>query len=184
MKGIFIDIENTIIDDLWNCNFMLENCEAIIKWLNRGFILTHPNIKCHLFTWGWKERSEINQQIVNNIFSKLMIPESARGFVWTKDDSIKCVFDHKWVNTTNEVELEDLHIPGAMRRFGLEKQTCFIRQVKDLVHFEDMGINTAAADHQFVLIDDTNNPEEKETRIFTNKQNCELEIEFLHPENL
>lgn len=33
MKFLFIDIENTVIDDLVNCNFLEENCKKITKLL-------------------------------------------------------------------------------------------------------------------------------------------------------
>ena len=36
----------------------------------------------------------------------------------------------------------------------------------------------------FFLIDDTNNEEEIESRTFTNKHNFNIEVRFLHPENL
>ena len=183
MINIFFDIENTIIDDLWNCNFLQDNCDRISKWLRKHFCFT-PYLKCHLFTWGWKERSEINEEIVKNIFDRLEIPETNRGIVWTKDDSIQCVFNHKWVNTTDEVELEDLHIPGAMKRFGLEKQTCFIQQVKDWIDFKNKQFEGLINTDRFFLIDDTNNEEETEARFFTNKNGFKLDIEFLHPKNL
>ena len=184
MIQIFFDIENTIIDDLWNCNFVPEKCDAIVRWLHKRFsFVPVGKLKCNLFTWGWKERSEIVPEVVTNIFNRLELPlDSTRGFVWTKDDSIRCAFDHKWVNTTDETEIEDLHIPGAMRRFGLEKQTCFIQQVKDFIDFEN--INSVDDVNRFILVDDTNNMLEKETRTFTNRHGAELEIEFLHPENL
>lgn len=181
MINIFFDIENTIIDDLWNCNFLQDNCDRISKWLRKHYCFT-PGLKCHLFTWGWKERSEINEEIVKNIFGRLEIPEANRGIVWTKDDSIQCVFNNKWVNITDEVELEDLHIPGAMKRFGLEKQTCFIQQAKDWIDFKNIAVDMG---DNFILIDDTNNSDILvETRSFVNKNNVFIEFNFFHPENL
>ena len=180
MIHIFFDIENTIIDDLWSCNFLQCNCDKIKKWLRKHFCFT-PYLKCHLFTWGWKECSEINPEIVKCLFDHLEIPETNRGLVWTKDDSIQCVFNHKWVNTTDEVELEDLHIPGAMKRFGLEKQTCFIQQVKDMIDFKNKSGDVG---DMFILVDDTNNEEELESRNFINRYNYELNVKFWHPENL
>lgn len=112
-----------------------------------GLVLYHGGrFKCYLFTWGWKERSEIEQKIVKKLFDRLEIPEANRGFVWTKDDSIQCAIKHKWVNTSDEVEIEDLHIPGAMKRFGLEKQTCFVQQAKDLIDFKNATCDIANAD--------------------------------------
>ena len=146
-------------------------------------MMDHPSIKFHLFTWGWKESLEINQEIVKNLFDRLEIPLANRGFVWTKDDSIQCAVKHEWVNSADEVLIEDLHIPGAMKRFGLEKQTCFIQQVKDMVDFKNAPCDVINM-HRFFLIDDTNNEEEIETRTFTNKHNLNIEVNFLHPENL
>ena len=183
MIHIFFDIENTIIDDLWNCSFLPHKCDNIVRWLKYHFMMDHPSIKFHLFTWGWKESSEINQEIVKNLFDRLEIPLANRGFVWTKDDSIQCAVKHEWVNSADEVLIEDLHIPGAMKRFGLEKQTCFIQQVKDMVDFKNAPCDVINM-HRFFLIDDTNNEEEIETRMFTNKHNLNIEVNFLHPENL
>ena len=82
-------------------------------------------------------------KIVKKLFDRLEIPEANRGFVWTKDDSIQCAIKHEWVNTSDEVEIEDLHIPGAMKRFGLEKQTCFVQQAKDLIDFKNATCDIA-----------------------------------------
>ena len=70
-----------------------------------------------------------------------------------------------------------------MKRFGLEKQTCFVQQAKDLIYFKNTTCDTANADI-FFLIDDTNNEEEIESRTFTNKHNFNIEVRFLHLENL
>lgn len=130
-----------------------------------------------------KSVQKSNKKIVKKLFDRLEIPEANRGFVWTKDDSIQCAIKHKWINTSDEVEIEDLHIPGAMKRFGLEKQTCFVQQAKDLIDFKNATCDIANADI-FFLIDDTNNEEEIESRTFTNKHNFNIEVRFLHPENL
>ena len=37
MIHIFFDIENTIIDDLWNCNFLQDSCDKITRWLHSRF---------------------------------------------------------------------------------------------------------------------------------------------------
>lgn len=70
-----------------------------------------------------------------------------------------------------------------MKRFGLEKQTCFVQQAKDLIDFKNATCDIANADI-FFLIDDTNNEEEIESRTFTNKHNFNIEVRFLHPVNL
>lgn len=173
---IFIDIENTIIDDLCTCNLMAEQCERI-----KNFVHSANPDKVNIFTWGWKEHSEIKDYIVDWIFNALEIPTEQRGTVWTKDDSIQCAFNNKWVNTTNEVELEDLHIPGAMKRFGMEKPTCFIQQCKDLVGF---NTNKLVNEH-FILIDDLNKAGEFETRNFCNVKNANsLNVQLINPVDL
>lgn len=173
---IFIDIENTVIDDLSTCNLMTEQCERIKSFVHAA----HPD-KVNIFTWGWKEHSEIKDYIVDWIFNALEIPTEKRGTVWTKDDSIQCVFNNKWVNTTNEVELEDLHIPGAMKRFGMEKPICFIQQCKDLVGFYT---NKLVNEH-FILIDDLNKAGEFETRNFCNLKNTNsLDVQLINPVDL
>lgn len=173
---IFIDIENTIIDDLCTCNLMAEQCERI-----KNFVHSANPDKVNIFTWGWKEHSEIKDYIVDWIFNALEIPTEQRGTVWTKDDSIQCAFNNKWVNTTDEVELEDLHIPGAMKRFGMEKPTCFIQQCKDLVGF---NTNKLVNEH-FILIDDLNKAGEFETRNFCNVKNANsLNVQLINPVDL
>ena len=75
-----------------------------------------------------------------------------------------------------------MHITGAMKRFGLEKQTCFIQQVKDWIDFKNIAVDMG---DNFVLVDDTNNSDVLvETRSFINKNNVFIEFNFLHPENL
>lgn len=173
---IFIDIENTIIDDLTTCNLMFEQCERIKSFVHAA----HPD-KVNIFTWGWKEHSEIKDYIVDWIFNALEIPTEQRGTVWTKDDSIQCAFNNKWVNTTDEVELEDLHLPGAMTRFGMEKPICFIQQCKDLVGF---NTNKLVNEH-FILIDDLNKAGEFETRNFCNVKNANsLDVQLINPVDL
>ena len=175
---IFIDIENTIIDDLFSMNLMHVQADRIRQWLG-----DYADAKVNLFTWGWKTHEEIDQNIVNWLFNVLEVPAKNRGVVWTKDDSINCVFKNKWVNTTDEIELEDLHIPGAMKRFGMEKPVCFIQQCKDMIGFDTCVDNTDT--WQFILIDDLN-PQGfvDERRITQLNHNVEMNVMFLNPADL
>ena len=61
---LFLDIENTVIDNLTNCNWLEKNCEQIKK-----FIFNHSINRVHIYTWGWKTNKEINQEILNNIYN-------------------------------------------------------------------------------------------------------------------
>ena len=60
MRFIYLDIENTIIDDLVNCNFLEENCAKI-----KRFIEEEPYQTLSFFTWGWKTKEEVDINIVN-----------------------------------------------------------------------------------------------------------------------
>ena len=179
---IFIDIENTLIDDLFNCSLLHEQCDRISRHIlsiidDKAF--SHIDTKVNLFTWGWKTSDEIRPEIVNWLFDILEVPKENRGITWTKDDSILCACSHKWVNTTDEVELEDMHIPGAMKRYGLEKQTCFIQQCMDMAGFpKNIDID------EFYLIDDTNTKGFREERNFTTTDGFYLKIIFEHPEDI
>ena len=129
-----------------------------------------------MFTWGWRTKDEVRDYIVKWIFDSLEIPPQYRGRVWTKDDSIECAYKHKWVNTTDEMEIEDLHIPGSMKRYGLDKQMCFVQQVRDLAEEGNCS--------EFILIDDTN-PRWHETRHISDyHEHKEVIITFEHPEEI
>jgi len=181
MTEIFIDIENTVIDDLGNCRWLNEQSGRIMSYVQQvvDLVTTHGNnedVKVSLFTWGWRTKEEVRDYIVKWIFDSLEIPPQYRGRVWTKDDSIECAYKHKWVNTTDEMEIEDLHIPGSMKRYGLDKQMCFVQQVRDLAEESNCS--------EFILIDDTN-PRWHETRhICDYHEHKEVIITFEHPEEL
>ena len=66
MRFIFTDIENTIIDDLFNHNFLEDNCKKIVKLINE-----EKPLAFHFFTWGWKTSKEVDIYIVNSMLLKL-----------------------------------------------------------------------------------------------------------------
>ncbi len=177
MTEIFIDIENTLIDDLYSCTLLQENVKRIADFIKAKIEIhpADPNAKVNLFTWGWKTKDEIRDYVVDWLFESLEVPQENRGVVWTKDDSIECAYRSGWVNTKDEVEIEDLHVPGAMKRYGLDKQMCFIKQAMDHAEFPGGGGNDA-----YILIDDTN-PVWDETRTYSTNDS-DLSITFYHPE--
>lgn len=184
MTEIFIDIENTLIDDLYSCTLLEEQCKRISSYVLEK-IAEHEHgmpVKVSLFTWGWKTKVEIRDYIVKWLFDTLEIPTENRGRVWTKDDSIECAYKHKWVNTKDELEIEDLHIPGAMNRYGLNKQMCFVQQAMDESSFPSRIDNTET--DEFILIDDTNNRWYETRSMTTYDHNVEVIITFEHPEEI
>lgn len=176
MTEIYIDIENTLIDDLYSCTLLEAQTSRIRDFIKAKIDIppADPNVKVNLFTWGWKTKDEIRDYVVNWLFDVLKVPQENRGVVWTKDDSIECAYLHKWVNTKDEVEIEDLHIPGAMKRCGMDKQSCFIQQAMDHALFPGGG-----GDDTYFLIDDTN-PSWDETRTYSTNDS-DLSITFYNP---
>jgi hypothetical protein len=184
MVHIFIDIENTLIDDLFSCNLLQEQCDRVKNFIWNEVLSCYSQAEVGLFTWGWKTKEEIRPEIVDWLFGALDIPKNLHGPVLTKDDSIECAYRHNWVNTKDEVELEDLHIPGAMKRFGLEKQTCFVQQAKDMANFPEEREALTPTD-LFILIDDTNEKGIIDRRtISSTRKGDTVKIEFRNPEDL
>lgn len=181
MKEFFVDIENTLIDDLYSCNLLEAQTKQIGQFIHNRCVLEriqgNPPVKVNLFTWGWKTKDEIRDYVVNWLFEAMEVPVENRGTVWTKDDSIECAYRHGWINTKDEMQIEDLHVPGAMKRFGLDKQQCFVQQVMDLCEFP----SPTGLDCEYTLIDDTNDDRWQETRELIVANNRRLTIMLLHP---
>lgn len=148
---IFLDIENTIIDDLVNCNFIEENCRKI------SFL-----IKCmrptavHFFTWGWKTKDEVDINIVNSMLVKLGLNPINLGFdcrVFTKDFGVKMAISSGWLN---DEDFDRAIEPGMMAEFGISKVSCFTEMVASAVTNTDLDVScaTALCPLTYWLIDD------------------------------
>lgn len=147
MKLLYIDIENTIIDDLSNCNFLEENCEKI-----KRFIKNESVDAWALFTWGWKTSDEIDMLLVDNMASKLDLRKPFCSYVVaTKNDSINCAIKAGWLH---EEDRERALQPGMMAEFGISKIGCFFEWCRNANVYEDTEI---------ILIDDLANGTEVET---------------------
>ncbi len=134
---IFLDIENTVIDDLVTCNWMEENCEKISRYI------ADNNAKVVLYTWGWTEVKEIDYDIANNIFDKLGVPNSKRVSVMVKENSVSIAMRLGLVDDFNKAM-----IPGMMTsEYCIDKTTSFLQ----IVHVEPRLTDK----EQCVLIDDT-----------------------------
>lgn len=124
MKHIIcLDIENTIIDDLQNCNFIEENCEKIKRLIDEkrkeGLLGIVFN------TWGWKTNDEIDINIINRILVKFGIDPLNIGCecrVFTKEFSVDKAIEAGWLR--KEDKERALH-PGMMQEFGISKIACF-----------------------------------------------------------
>ncbi len=135
---LFLDIENTIIDNLTDCNWLEENCKKI-----KDFIFTKGIDTVHIYTWGWKTNKEINQEILNNIYKKLGIHEEQIGRCFTKETAVDFCINGGWIPAD---EKERALLPGMMKSdYVLDKTMVFLL----------MTIPEREAGFKYYLIDDT-----------------------------
>lgn len=116
---LFLDIENTIIDNLTDCNWLKENCKKI-----KDFIFTKGFDTVHIYTWGWKTNKEIDQEILNNIYKKLEIYEEQIGRCFTKETAVDYCINGGFIPAN---EKERALIPGMMTSdYSLDKTFVFL----------------------------------------------------------
>lgn len=118
MKNIvFLDIENTIIDDLVNRQFLDDNCERIKKFLKSADFVCFN-------TWGWITKNEIDPILIRLMLDRLEVDKEKRFFqVLVKEDSVDEAIRDGWLI---EQDKERAMCPGMMEEFGLTKPSCFI----------------------------------------------------------
>ena len=134
---IFLDIENTVIDDLVSCNWLEDNCTKISKFISDN------NAKVILYTWGWTKEKEIDYTIANNIFDKLGVPNSKRISVLVKENSVERAMQLGLVD-----DFKTAMIPGMMTsEYCIDKTTSFLQ----IIHTKPRMSDT----EKCVLIDDT-----------------------------
>lgn len=117
MRILYLDIENTVIDSLFNPVFMDSNVRRI-----RRFIESFGPQKVCLFTWGWKTKREIEPDLINTIFDELRVEGTKRGEIFVKEDSIDIAIRKGWL--LNEDKARAIE-PGMMAEFGISKPSCF-----------------------------------------------------------
>lgn len=125
MKFLFIDIENTVIDDLVNCNFLEENCKKITKLLKEK-----DTVSFNFFTWGWKMPTDVNINIVNSMLVKFGIDQMNIGCdcrVIPKSASVQTAIETGWLK---QEDFDRAIEPGMMAEFGISKISCFTEFVQ------------------------------------------------------
>lgn len=122
MKNIvFLDIENTIIDDLTNRQFIDDNCERIKKFLKVADFVSFN-------TWGWITENEIDPTLIRQMLDRLEVDKEKRlPQILVKEDSVDEAIRNGWLI---ELDKESAMCPGMMKEFGLTKATCFISLAK------------------------------------------------------
>lgn len=138
MKRLFLDIEGTIIDSLFNPVFLEENCRKIKKFI----VDTKPDF-VHLFTWGWKTKKERDPNLYWDIMEKLNVSSICNpGRLFTKAESVDLCIAEDWIDDSIRERMLE---PGMMGEFGISKQSCF-----------DLMCNRLFPKDKCLLIDDTN----------------------------
>lgn len=135
---LFLDIENTLIDNLSNRNWLEHNCVKI-----KQFIENHQIELVHIYTWGWKTPNEVDKNLIDEIYTILNVKTENRGWCLTKENAV----DFSIV--CGHIKEEDKSIamsPGMMKeKFALDKTIIFLLMTK---HYREEG-------QKVVLIDDT-----------------------------
>lgn len=127
MKQIFIDIENTIIDSLFDRIWMSENIERIKKFLKTN---EKDTLSVNIFTWGWQTTDEIEPELVTMLFDKLEVPERLRGNVVIKENSVDLAIENGWLKPEDK---EEAICPGMMNWYGLTKTMMFLKMSEKFI---------------------------------------------------
>lgn len=131
---LWLDLEGTIVDSLWDCNFLEKNIPHIEK-----FIEIYKADTVGIFTWGWMFHKEADDSFIAEICKRLKVKCSR---VITKGDCMDWALANKlwfWENApANQVYSYE-----AEESFNekFDKEKIFIEMFKN----EDKS----------VLIDDT-----------------------------
>lgn len=135
---VYLDLENTVIDNLTDRNWLEDNCEKI-----KHFLKTKENghNAIIIYTFGWKTRKEIDEEFVKKVHEKL-----GMDYLWmplVKEDAINaCIKRNKIPETEKEIALQ----PGMMvSKYGIDKTQAFHYLTKELREHGE----------RYALIDDT-----------------------------
>lgn len=133
---IYVDIEGTLIDDLFNADFLNHNCDNI-----RDYIHKHDghHYKVHIFTWGWVHRSEIELGLVDNLYKRLEVAKEHRGSIYVKEDAVNTLIDFY---PDMPFDRNTLMNPGGFGHYGFSKPSIWSLMITSENKFN-------------VLIDDT-----------------------------
>ena len=127
MIHFYIDIEGTLIDDLFNANYLHHNCANIKNYIHKHD--GYPYV-VDIFTWGWKTGKEIEKGLVHNLFNRLEILPENRGRVIVKEESVK-----KFLETAETpFDFDELMADGGFKECGLTKPQvwCMTRDQGDI----------------------------------------------------
>lgn len=133
---IYVDIEGTLIDDLFNANFLNHNCDNIKEYIHKH---DGHHYKVHIYTWGWVHRSEIELGLVDNLYKRLEVAKEHRGSIYVKEDAVNTLIDFC---PEMPFDRNVLMNPGGFNHYGFSKPAIW-------------GLMITSENKFNVLIDDT-----------------------------
>jgi hypothetical protein len=133
---IYVDIEGTLIDDLFNANFLNHQCDNIKEYIHKH---DGHHYKVNIYTWGWVHRSEIELGLVDNLYKRIGVDKAHRGTIFVKEDAVDTLIGQC---SDFAFDRDTLLQPGGFGSYGLNKPTVWKWGVDDTNKFN-------------VLIDDT-----------------------------
>lgn len=155
----FVDIEGTLINDLWHADFLPHNCDNIKEFIHKHDTFDY---KVNIFTFGWTRRTEIEFGVIENLFNRIGIDKQHRGIVYVKEDAIDA-----FLNATKSISYDRnvLMQPGGFAEYGYTKPDVWTIMVN-------------GSDKCNVLIDDTvsENDFNTETTRYVNPKNFKVVI--------
>lgn len=137
---ICIDLENTVIDDLENCNLMHKNIDDICNAIK---IFDWDVSSLLIYTWGWFNQKEIDKGVIETIVEEFRKRGAKVDFVRTitKKDTIKEHIDMGKFFWDGEIDgmcecsfNEQFNKESAFRNICRKGS---LKEIEDLIVFDD-----------------------------------------------
>lgn len=137
---ICIDLENTVIDDLENCNLMHKNINDICNAIK---VFDWDVSSLLIYTWGWFNQKEIDKGVIETIVEEFRKRDVKVDFVKTitKKDTIKEHIDMGKFFWDGEIDgmcecsfNEQFNKESAFRNICRKGS---LKEIKDLIVFDD-----------------------------------------------
>lgn len=116
---VWLDLEGTVIDNLWDRNWLDDKIDAIAVW----------GSKFGVFTWGWFYHSEVDMEFIHLLEKKVQIneamPKTCVKIITKKDCMEAMISCGKWFWDGKL----DINAEMAFNE-KFTKQDCFIQMFK------------------------------------------------------
>lgn len=114
---VYVDIEGTVIDDLFEMNWLTDNIEKIKPHIKEEF---------GIFTFGWMHQSEVDKNFVKLLETKF---NAKCVKIYTKSECMLSMYNRKkWFWNESDMFSSEAEI-SFNEKFN--KENCFIEMEKD-----------------------------------------------------